>query len=306
MTRVRPAISQNTIFVLTVPTALDLSLSPNVTLEGKLTAQVIPSVQFGLVAFPKASGAFSGLKNTAKIFADVRASSTLDFSVGAGAQVNASVSHRRASVSTKTSAGLSACIDAQAAVVAEVGADAGFFGLFDANTVLPVFSKQFELLPQKCFAVGNAPAAPSGSDGSDGSNGSDGSDGSDDGNAGDDSDDSDSGNTGDDSDGSDTSSSDGSDTGSSDDGSNDGSDDTSDGTSDDGTDDGTDDAAGDSSADSSASDAATTRKRASGNVMARSVALQCPTHKASPAKKVFSSTVKPSACVSSFAVWASC
>jgi hypothetical protein len=282
-------MSQNTIFLLTVPTALDLSLSPNVTLEGKLTAQVIPSVQFGLVAFPKASGAFSGLKNTAKIFADVRASSTLDFSVGAGAQVNASVSHRRASVSTKTSAGLSACIDAQASVVAEVGADAGFFGLFDANTVLPVFSKQFELLPQKCFAVGNAPAAPSGSDGSDGSG---------DGNAGDDSDDSDSGNTGDDSDGSDT--------GSSDDGSNDGSDDTSDSTSDDGTDDGTDDAAGDSSADSSASDAATTRKRASGSVMARSVALQCPTHKASPAKKVFSSTVKPSACVPSFAVWASC
>jgi hypothetical protein len=270
-------MSQNTIFLLTVPTALDLSLSPNVTLEGKLTAQVIPSVQFGLVAFPKASGAFSGLKNTAKIFADVRASSTLDFSVGAGAQVNASVSHRRASVSTKTSAGLSACIDAQASVVAEVGADAGFFGLFDANTVLPVFSKQFELLPQKCFAVGNAPAAPSGSDGSDGSG---------DGNAGDDSD--------------------GSDTGSSDDGSNDGSDDTSDSTSDDGTDDGTDDAAGDSSADSSASDAATTRKRASGSVMARSVALQCPTHKASPAKKVFSSTVKPSACVPSFAVWASC
>jgi hypothetical protein len=119
-------------------TTLDLSLSPNITASGSLEAHLIPSVAFGINAFVG--------KAQANVNFNVDTSATAEITASAGAKITQDIPTRRADVSTS----LGGCFDLKAGVVAQVGADADLFSLFQVNKNFPVFSKNFDI-----FQVGS-------------------------------------------------------------------------------------------------------------------------------------------------------
>ncbi|KAM5537468.1 hypothetical protein V8D89_008795 [Ganoderma adspersum] len=126
--------------------SVKLSASPNVTAKAQLAAHIKPSFEFGMTV----------LKQTADIFLELDTFAELDLELTAAA--NASVSAGSSSGnSTSTSAGASAgaggCVDVQAGLSVNAGADADLFGIIKANDKVSLFSKSFDLF-KKCF--GNA------------------------------------------------------------------------------------------------------------------------------------------------------
>jgi hypothetical protein len=120
---------------------LNLSVSPNVTATGSLTAHVIPSLNFGV-------SAFAG-KASATVFLDLDTSATLALSLGAGAKLTNAIPARRA---VSTSAGVQGCVDAKTGIAANVGVQGDLFGLFDASKTVPLFTKNFDLF-SKCIGI---------------------------------------------------------------------------------------------------------------------------------------------------------
>ena len=79
-------------------------------------------------------------KNVATIFLDLDSSATLDLSLEAGA--NASISTNG---DKSASAGVEGCVDLKGGFSANVGAQGSLLDLFNADTQIPIFSKEFEL-----------------------------------------------------------------------------------------------------------------------------------------------------------------
>ena len=79
-------------------------------------------------------------KNVATIFLDLDSSATLDLSLEAGA--NASIS---TSGDKSASAGVEGCVDLKGGFSANVGAKGSLLDLINADTQIPIFSKEFEL-----------------------------------------------------------------------------------------------------------------------------------------------------------------
>ncbi|KAL5478586.1 hypothetical protein ACEPAI_2770 [Sanghuangporus weigelae] len=116
-------------------TPLKLSASPNVESNATLEAHLIPTLKFGLEV----------LGTNADIFLDLDAFAALDLGLAAGA--SASVDSTGA---TSASAQVGGCVDINGGVSVNAGSDASFFGLFDANTEIALFSKDFDFF-KKCF-----------------------------------------------------------------------------------------------------------------------------------------------------------
>ena len=123
-------------------TGVKLSASPNVTAKAQLAAHVKPSFEFGMTV----------LKQTADIFLELDTFAELDLSLTAAANASVSAGNGN-STNTTTSAGAGGCVDVQAGLSVNAGADADLFGIIKANDKVSLFSKSFDLF-KKCF--GNA------------------------------------------------------------------------------------------------------------------------------------------------------
>ena len=112
------------------------------TAKAQLAAHVKPSFEFGMTV----------LKQTADIFLELDTFAELDLSLTAAANASVSASSNN-STNTTTSAGAGGCVDVQAGLSVNAGADADLFGIIKANDKVSLFSKSFDLF-KKCF--GNA------------------------------------------------------------------------------------------------------------------------------------------------------
>jgi hypothetical protein len=123
---------------------LDLSLSPNITVQSSLSAHLIPQVSFGLKAF------LGKAQATVNFGVDTYATAAVNASLGA--IVSTDIPTRRADASVD----LNACVDISSGINAEVTANADFFSVFKKDASLSVFSKKFDLfsvrtLPPCCL-----------------------------------------------------------------------------------------------------------------------------------------------------------
>ncbi|PIL30042.1 hypothetical protein GSI_07954 [Ganoderma sinense ZZ0214-1] len=117
-----------------------LSASPNVTAKAQLAAHVKPSFEFGMTI----------LKQTADIFLELDTFAELDLSLTATANASASASTGSNSTSTSACAGAGGCVDVQAGLAVNAGANADLLGIIKANDKVSLFSKSFDLF-KKCF-----------------------------------------------------------------------------------------------------------------------------------------------------------
>ncbi|KAJ7850204.1 hypothetical protein B0H13DRAFT_2401424, partial [Mycena leptocephala] len=124
-------------------TPLTLNAAPDVKATGKVTAHLIPSLDLGISAL--------GGKAEAQVSLalDTNAALTLSLEGSASASLTKNIpiagkdSATKASVKPPTFGG---CVGVDANINVNVGADASFFGLFDAlNTEKVLFNKDFEI-----------------------------------------------------------------------------------------------------------------------------------------------------------------
>ncbi|OBZ79357.1 hypothetical protein A0H81_00033 [Grifola frondosa] len=122
---------------------LKLSVSPNVTSHGTVSAHLIPTVGFGL-------NAIDGLV-TATVSLDLDASATLNLSLQASTNLNVATATNGSTASTNlTNTELDGCVDVQTGLSVNAGATGSFFSIFDASTTVSLFSTTFDLF-KKCF-----------------------------------------------------------------------------------------------------------------------------------------------------------
>ena len=76
----------------------------------------------------------------ASIFLDLDASATLDLDLDAAASVNVNTDGEKS-----TSGDIEGCVDLQAGFSVNVGAQGSFFDIFNADTTIPLFSKEFDI-----------------------------------------------------------------------------------------------------------------------------------------------------------------
>jgi hypothetical protein len=119
--------------------ALTLSVSPDVKLNGDVTAHLIPALNFGV-------NVLNG-KAEADIFINLDTSATLAVNVDAKGTFSETIQTKRTvDIAERDFAGsVNGCVGMTTGVAANVGATGKFFSLFDANTALPLFNKQFQL-----------------------------------------------------------------------------------------------------------------------------------------------------------------
>jgi len=166
-------------------TPLKLSASPSVTATGTVEAHLIPSINLGISALDNVAVAsvFLELDASAVLQLTLQAKAgenvTIDKNQTASASSNAPVTEATSSgpanathvaashairrnshamfaartATTNTSASFGGCVDVSAGLDVNAGADASFFGLFDAQTKVNLFTKKFDLF-KKCFGSG--------------------------------------------------------------------------------------------------------------------------------------------------------
>lgn len=144
--------------------ALKLSVAPTVKATGRVEAHLIPSLNLAITAL--------GGTADARVFLNLDASAAMQLSVEAGAQASVTVNRapvpappqardlairgagpmggnyfasRQLSTQTATSTSFGGCFEILAGLDVNAGANAEFFGLFDASTKVPLFTKEFEL-----------------------------------------------------------------------------------------------------------------------------------------------------------------
>ncbi|KAG6877409.1 hypothetical protein C0992_010015 [Termitomyces sp. T32_za158] len=156
-------------------TPLKLSVSPSVQATGTVQAHLTPSLNLKVSALDVVD---------AGIFLTLDASAEMSLSIGAGAQASTTVDKKKrerlrtlgrymprdaivaaevppttafdsvksvAKLSTGgDSVSLGGCVKVDAGLNVNAGANGDFFGLFNANTKVPLFNKTFEIL-QECF-----------------------------------------------------------------------------------------------------------------------------------------------------------
>lgn len=115
-------------------TALKLSVTPSVASKGTVEAHVIPSVNLGV------SG-IGGLAQ-ATIFLNLDASAIVTLTLNAKAEASVALTDV---TTTSASAGVDGCVDVGTGFDVNAGADGSFFGIFDKNTKVNLFSKKFDL-----------------------------------------------------------------------------------------------------------------------------------------------------------------
>ncbi|KAH6904652.1 hypothetical protein BKA70DRAFT_1108941 [Coprinopsis sp. MPI-PUGE-AT-0042] len=146
-------------------TPLKLSVAPTVKATGRVEAHLIPSLNLAITAL--------GGVADARVFLNLDASAAMQLSVEAGAQASLTVDRaqpktrdlairgagpmggnyfasRQLSTQTAASTSFGGCFEILAGLDVNAGANAEFFGLFDASTKVPLFTKEFELF-KKCF-----------------------------------------------------------------------------------------------------------------------------------------------------------
>ncbi|KAJ7770745.1 hypothetical protein B0H16DRAFT_219894 [Mycena metata] len=116
---------------------LNFSVAPDVASNSKITAHVIPSLNFGVTAV-------GGIAKST-ISVDFDTSSTLQTSLDA----SGSVSGSGVAVTNKTFSGLEGCVDIGAGLSINAGADSNLFGLALSPNV-NLFTKNFDFF-KKCF-----------------------------------------------------------------------------------------------------------------------------------------------------------
>ncbi|KAH9855724.1 hypothetical protein C2E23DRAFT_723644 [Lenzites betulinus] len=121
---------------------LALSVSPNVTAHGQVTAHLIPTLQLGISAIG------GSVKTTVNL--DLDADAALDLSLTGGAQVTVTTAD-----GTDADAELEGCVDVTSSLNVNIGADADFFSLFQKGASVNLFSKTFDLF-KKCFGATTA------------------------------------------------------------------------------------------------------------------------------------------------------
>lgn len=130
---------------------LTLSASPDVKVDGDITAHIIPTLSFGI-------NVLNG-KGVAQIFANLDTSATLGLNLtGAtdltkkkdnGAKGKAAAKKTRAvpitQLHTRAAKGVEGCIGVTSGISANVGAKGALFGVFNEQTKLPLFTKNFKV-----------------------------------------------------------------------------------------------------------------------------------------------------------------
>ncbi|KAH8983480.1 hypothetical protein EDB92DRAFT_1575878 [Lactarius akahatsu] len=120
-----------------------ISAAPNITDVGasvSVTGHLTPQIDIGL-------SALGGIAS-ATVFLNLDASTSL--------KVSAAADGSRGDKTAAPAGGAQACVDANADLAVNLGAQASFFDLFDASTGTKLFDKSFPLLQQKCVAVSNS------------------------------------------------------------------------------------------------------------------------------------------------------
>lgn len=100
-----------------------------------IEAHLVPKLDLGISAIDGAA--------KATIFIELDNSATATLTLNAGATAGATVQDGQ--TSTSAGAGVDGCATVAGGIGVNAGADAGFFGLFDASTSVPIFSKDFEI-----------------------------------------------------------------------------------------------------------------------------------------------------------------
>ncbi|KAJ7042171.1 hypothetical protein C8F04DRAFT_96310 [Mycena alexandri] len=120
---------------------LNFSVAPDVASNAKITAHVIPSLNFGVTV--------AGGLAKSTISVDFDTSSTLQLSLDASASVGGGASTSGVAVTNETFSGLDGCVDIGAGLSITAGADANLFGLALSRNV-NLFTKNFDFF-KKCF-----------------------------------------------------------------------------------------------------------------------------------------------------------
>lgn len=108
--------------------ALKLSVAGSVASKAKMEAHLVPTLVLGI-------NALGGIAS-ANVFVDLDAKGSVNLNLNAGAG---------AAIDGTKSAGVDGCVDVGTGLAVQAGADASFFGLFDTNTKVDLFKKDFEL-----------------------------------------------------------------------------------------------------------------------------------------------------------------
>ncbi|KAG2004239.1 hypothetical protein CC2G_002816 [Coprinopsis cinerea AmutBmut pab1-1] len=157
-------------------TPLKLSVVPSVKATGTVEAHLIPSLNLGI-------SALGGVAD-ARVFVELDASAAMKLELEGRAEAGVTVNRapaqqqqpraieappakrevairgsnalgnayfaRQLSTQTNVSGGFGGCFEILAGLDVNAGADAEFFGLFDAGTKVPLFNRDFELF-KRCF-----------------------------------------------------------------------------------------------------------------------------------------------------------
>ena len=124
-------------------TGLQLSVNPSGDIHGRLEAHLIPTLAFGVAVLNGQTKATINLGLDASAALDLTINSTITTALDPSG------------LSVVTQDVWEGCVDVETGLAVEAGADADFFGLFDASTKVPLFGKTFQLF-QKCFGVSSA------------------------------------------------------------------------------------------------------------------------------------------------------
>ena len=120
---------------------MTVSAGPDIADAGasvNVTGHLVPQIDIGL-------SALGGIVSTT-IFLN------LDASAGLGLSANADV-HHGGNHAAAVAGGAQACVDANAGLAVNIGAQASFFDLFDASTGAELFNKNFPLLQVRARGI---------------------------------------------------------------------------------------------------------------------------------------------------------
>uniref|UniRef100_A0A0W0EY55 DUF7223 domain-containing protein n=1 Tax=Moniliophthora roreri TaxID=221103 RepID=A0A0W0EY55_MONRR len=118
---------------------LKLSVTPSVASKAVVEGHIIPTLQLGVTAL--------GGVAEAVVFVDFDASAAVTLSLEASASVSTNIT-----TPVETQASVNGCLDVGTGIDVNAGADASFFGLFDKNTKVNLFTKKFDLF-KKCLGT---------------------------------------------------------------------------------------------------------------------------------------------------------
>ncbi|KAK7049915.1 hypothetical protein VNI00_005345 [Paramarasmius palmivorus] len=123
-----------------VDSPLKLSVSPGIKSKAIVEGHIIPTLQLGI-------SALGGIAE-AVVFLDFDASAAVTLSLEASASVSTNIT-----TPVETKASVKGCVDVGTGLDVNAGADASFFGLFDKNSKVNLFTKKFDLF-NKCLGSG--------------------------------------------------------------------------------------------------------------------------------------------------------